>query len=194
MLIDRISSIGRYNNKSKKVGCCEIIFIVFLCPKLTTNQMSEEKSGSPRNHVDLEATPRSARSDAEEFFEVACADGIKGGCQSPGSPLMKGMDLDLSLAPRKGDENSTHLQEGSLVVNFELPDGSYGESLFKLGQTVEVLKSFVESEYGIPMEKQTLYIGDMNMLNPLSLMDFGETKGADEILIKVDGPMPTCRK
>ena len=33
-----------------------------------------------------------------------------------------------------------------------------------------------------------------SMLNPLSLMDFSETKGVDEILIKVDGPMLLARK
>ena len=68
------------------------------------------------------------------------------------------------------------------------------ESVFKLGQTVEVLKSFVESEFGIPMDDQIMSFDGKSMLNPLSLMDFSETKGVDEILIKVDGPMPLARK
>ena len=41
-----------------------------------------------------------------------------------------------------------NIQEEEVVVIFDLPDGSQGEHKFKLGQTVEVLKSFVESEYG----------------------------------------------
>jgi hypothetical protein len=49
---------------------------------------------------------------------------------------------------------------------------------FKLGQTVEVLKSFVESEYGIPMEDQSLFLEDKFMMNPLSLLDFPEAKGS----------------
>ncbi len=152
--------------------------------------MSENKGESPRVS---DTTPRSARSDAEEFYEVA-QENVNAN-QSPSSPLLKGMDLDLSLAPRKDEEqDSSRLQEGSIVVNFELPDGSYGESVFKIGQTTEVLKSFVESEYGIPMDDQSLLLDGQNMLNPLSLMDFSEIKGADEILIKVDGPMPACRK
>ena len=152
--------------------------------------MSESKGESSRI---AEITPRSARSDAEEFYEVT-QEALSTN-QSAESPLMKGMNLDLSLASRKDEgDGSFRLQEGSIVVNFELPDGSFGESIFKLGQTTEVLKSFVESEYGIPMDKQTLFLEGKNMLNPLSLMDFCETKGADEILIVVDGPMPACHK
>ena len=141
-----------------------------------------------------EITPRSARSDT--FYEVAAEDEDMVGVGAPSSPLLKGMDLDLSLAPRKQDTDihSQRVQEENIVVNFELPDGSYGESVFKLGQTVEVLKSFVESEFGIPMDDQTMSFDGESMLNPLSLMDFSETKGVDEILIKVDGPMPLARK
>ena len=133
------------------------------------------------------------RADVEDIYEVAQEELNTG--HGLGRDLLRGMNLDLSLAERKVDGGtSTCLQEGSIIVNFELPDGSYGESLFKLGQTTEVLKSFVESEYGIPMDQQSLLLDGKNMLNPLSLMDFCETKGADEILIVVDGPMPACRK
>lgn len=141
-----------------------------------------------------EVTPRSARSDA--FIEVGDVEDDKVSAKTPSSPLLKGMDLDLSLAPRKDEQeiDSVRVQEENIIVNFELPDGSYGESIFKLGQTVEVLKSFVESEFGIPMEEQVMILEGRSMLNPLSLMDFTETKGADEILIKVDGPMPLAHK
>jgi hypothetical protein len=139
-----------------------------------------------------EVTPRSARS--EDFYEVSCEAQEK--VPTLGSPHLKGMDLDLSLAPRKDEReiDSVRVQEEGIVVNFELPDGSYGESSFKLGQTVEVLKSYVESEFGIPMDEQVMTIEGKSMLNPLSLMDFTETKGVDEILISVQGPMPACRK
>lgn len=94
------------------------------------------------------------------------------------SPLMRGMDLDLSFAVAKDPYAQVNgIQENSVNVVFELPDGSQGESTFKLGQTVEVLKSFVESEYGIPMQDQRLYIEDKLMLNPLSLLDYPEAKG-----------------
>ena len=45
------------------------------------------------------------------------------------------------------------------------------------GQTVEVLKSYVESEYGIPMGLQTLFLENLLMMDPLSLLDFAEAKG-----------------
>jgi hypothetical protein len=95
------------------------------------------------------------------------------------SPLLRGMDLDLSFAASKGpyEQQGSGIQEQEVNVIFELPDGSQGESKFKLGQTVELLKSFVESEYGIPMEEQRLYIDDKLMLNPLSLLDYPEAKG-----------------
>ena len=50
---------------------------------------------------------------------------------------------------------------------------------FKLGHTVEVLKSFVESEYGIPMSEQSMYIEEKPMMNPLSLLDYPGTVDRD---------------
>jgi len=139
--------------------------------------------------------------DGEDFLEVAVENGdlhAFSGTGAPSSPLLKGLDLDLSLASRKNDSrgDNERVQEGSIVVNFDLPDGSLGEGCFKLGQTVEVLKSFVESEYGIPMERQVMYINDRAMMNPLSLLDFSEANGVEEIFIRIDGPMNdyTCKK
>ena len=139
--------------------------------------------------------------DGEDFLEVAVENDnlhASSGTGAPSSPLLKGMDLDLSLASRKNDSraDNNRVQEGNILVNFDLPDGSQGESSFKLGQTVEVLKSFVESEFGIPMELQVMYLNDSPMMNPLSLLDFSEAKGAEEIFIRVDGPMNdnTCKK
>ena len=92
-------------------------------------------------------TPRS-----DDIFEVSVESVTSPQTQSS---LMNGMDLDLSLAERKSEsKDSSHLQEGSILVNFELPDGSFGEHTFKLGQTVEVLKSHIESEYGVSMDQR----------------------------------------
>ena len=97
------------------------------------------------------------------------------------SPLLRGMNLDLSFAagskePLYGQQHrSYHIQEQEVMVVFDLPDGSQGENRFKLGQTVEVLKSFVESEYGIPMQEQELYLEDELLLNPFTLLDYPGT-------------------
>ena len=42
---------------------------------------------------------------------------------------------------------------------------------------MEVLKSYVESEYGIPMSQQFLFLENLLMMDPLSLLDFAEAKG-----------------
>jgi hypothetical protein len=100
------------------------------------------------------------------------------------SPLLRGMDLDLSFAASKEPNlDREGIQEQDITVIFELPDGSQGESVFKLGQTVEVLKSYVESEYGIPMEDQKLYFDDRLMLNPLSILDYPDAKGKCLLLL-----------
>ena len=57
-----------------------------------------------------------------------------------------------------------------------------------------MLKSFVESEYGIPMIEQEMFIDDKAMMNPLSLLDFPEAKGSSEIFIRVEGSLPSDSK
>lgn len=112
------------------------------------------------------------------------------------SPLMRGMELNLSFAADRKDsyDESARIQEQDVLVIFELPDGSQGENRFKLGQTVELLKSFVEIEYGIPMQDQKLYLEDKLMLNPLSLLDYPEAKGEEEIFVRVEGYLPANSK
>mmetsp|Transcript_19537 Transcript_19537/g.18871 ORF Transcript_19537/g.18871 Transcript_19537/m.18871 type:complete len:155 (+) Transcript_19537:108-572(+) len=108
--------------------------------------------------------------------------------------VIRGMGLDLSLADAKGKVYKEGIQESNVLVVFDLPDGSQGESSFKLGQTVELLKSFVESEYGIPMTEQTLFLENKLMMDPLSISDFPEAKGVDEIFVRVEGPIPSEAK
>mmetsp|Transcript_10918 Transcript_10918/g.17783 ORF Transcript_10918/g.17783 Transcript_10918/m.17783 type:complete len:168 (-) Transcript_10918:3620-4123(-) len=107
------------------------------------------------------------------------------------SPMaMRGMGLDLSLAMAPDKElrdrnGEIDIQEQDVLVIFELADGSQGEYEFKLGQTVEFLKSYVEEEYGIPMQEQELYYADEQrlMLNPMSLLDYysGGHGGAGDV-------------
>ena len=65
--------------------------------------------------------------------------------------INEGMDLDLSFAmaeamSKDGKEsselkNSEGVQDENILVVFDLPDGSQGESQFKLGQTGRINKS-----------------------------------------------------
>lgn len=108
------------------------------------------------------------------------------------------------------------IQEKDVLVVFDLPDGSQGEKSFKYGHTIELLKSFVEGEYGIPMSEQCLYLDDRKLDNPFSLLDYPEVKGkhlalppspssvsltligvivgCEEIFIRVEGNLPQFSK
>lgn len=77
------------------------------------------------------------------------------------------------------------IQEKDVLIVFELPDGSQGEKTFKYGHTIELLKSFVEGEYGIPMTEQCLYLDDRKLDNPFSLLDYPEVKGTCLSLVLV---------
>lgn len=99
-----------------------------------------------------------------------------------GSPVSsgKGLNIDLSLANnllshKPSDEDRIEQEANSPVrVLFDLPDGSQVEQDFQLGQTVEVLKSFLFVEYGIPMMGMELYLdcGVGPLLDPMSLSDY----------------------
>lgn len=103
-----------------------------------------------------------------------------------GSHITLDLSLAVTVAAAK-DEMTDNIQESTKLVIFDLPDGSQGEGYFKLGQTVEYLKSFVELEFGIPMNSQKLFLEDELMMDPYSLLDFPEAKGVDEIFIRVEG-------
>jgi hypothetical protein len=112
---------------------------------------------------------------------------------SHSQPLLRGMNLlDLSFAAGSKEPlydpqcRAYHIQEQEVLVLFDLPDGSQGEHRFKLGQTVEVLKSFVESEYGIPMQEQELYLDDKLLLNPFSLLDYPGNGASIQLCLLVE--------
>jgi hypothetical protein len=52
-------------------------------------------------------------------------------------------------------------------VRFEFPDGSVAEGQFMQGQTVEVLKAWLESEFGLPMREVDLELNNRTMADPV---------------------------
>jgi hypothetical protein len=52
-------------------------------------------------------------------------------------------------------------------VRFEFPDGSVAEGRFMQGQTVEVLKAWLESEFGLPMREVDLELNNRTMADPV---------------------------
>ena len=133
-----------------------------------------------RHHDDDDDDQRIMAMGEDEGDELAADSKNAGGGRRGSAHRAIGLNLDSCDAPHAGDEQKKgNVSENSLLVIFELPDGSQGESHFKLGQTVELMKSFVESEYRIPMAQQTLLYEDKPMMNPMSLLDYlREAKGA----------------
>ena len=94
--------------------------------------------------------------------------------------LPSGHTLNLGREESKDKDRvdeASGVQEDEVLVVFELPDNSQSEARFRLGQTVQVLKSFVEAEFGIPMQTCVLRFLGKVMLDPLSLLDYPETQG-----------------
>lgn len=85
--------------------------------------------------------------------------------------------LERNPGPAEAHERVERALDAQVLVVFELPDGSEGEKHFKMGHTVEVLKSHVEEEFEIPMAAQSLYLDDALMLDPLSLSDYPPLRG-----------------
>ena len=139
------------------------------------------------------------RDDTDTFLEVAPS--TVSPSLSPPAKSLPGLSLGRlgELGGRRNEEEKDTSEQGECVRNaeaevmiiFELPDGSQTEQKFKMGQSVEVLKSFVASEVGMPMDQQQLYVEDKLMFDPLSLMDFPEIVSGrdDDVYIRVEGEM-----
>lgn len=73
------------------------------------------------------------------------------GIKMPTSPLLKGMDLDLSFAEgmKRVSDNYEGIQEESVIVIFDLPDGSQGESmvLYNIYIILIILYYFIQFIY-----------------------------------------------
>ena len=116
---------------------------------------------------------------------------------SPGAEPKPSIGIDMELL-EKAERNAETTEEDDIMkrldapvlVVFELPDGSEGEQTFKLGQTVEVLKAFVEDEFEIDMRSCRLYLGDEEMPDPFSLSDFPAVSPRRACVVRVAGDVP----
>ena len=60
---------------------------------------------------------------------------------------------------------------------------------FQVGQTIELLKSYVEAEFGISMTRQTLLLEKQVLLDPMTLLDYNISSKDEEVFITVEGEM-----
>ena len=51
-------------------------------------------------------------------------------------------------------------------------------------------------EFGIPMDEQCLFLENHSkpLINPLSILDYPEAKGSNEIFVRVEGFLPAESK
>ena len=89
-------------------------------------------------------------------------------------------------------EKNRHEKE--ISINFELPDASSITQVFKIGQTVEVLKAYICEEVDMEMGEQSLFVNDKLLLDPMSLLDYPEfvdavDGNAEEVFVRVEGEM-----
>lgn len=159
--------------------------------------LGESKYNSSPRAEDDEKSPRIITLIEEEEEGAAEEEYAVNGSPARTNHNTPKMTLDFSAFPTAESKHSSNhnkdnksgngeeymepaIQEKDVLIVFELPDGSQGEKSFKYGHTIELLKSFVEGEYGIPMQEQELYLDDRKLENPFSLLDYPEVKGSTE--------------
>ena len=113
---------------------------------------------------------------------------------------MSGLNISAAVAAAEERPDAKAPSEEEAVVRkatqpvtvlFDLPDGSQIEGDFQMGQTVEVLKSFVAEEADMPMAGQSLFLEDGTgpLMDPMSIMDYRQIDPREEVYIRVDGRM-----
>ena len=107
--------------------------------------------------------------------------------------MSKVSDEDVTPFPSAFEREEADARGGDVTIHFNCSDGSKYIQQFAIGQTVQVLKAWLDSEKGIPYANQMLYLGDDSggkvMIDPLSLNDFsGISVDKDvDIFVEISG-------
>lgn len=84
------------------------------------------------------------------------------------------------------DHIERELQGEEVPVTFLLPDGKQVSRTYYMGQTVEYLKMQLEEMDNLSYEKTVLFLGDRQLLDPLSLNDLPfKPKENNEVVVKL---------
>ncbi|GBG31599.1 Hypothetical Protein FCC1311_078242 [Hondaea fermentalgiana] len=138
--------------------------------------------------------------DCESKLACSPVRGASGrGVKGDGDELQRSLQLNIAECGHHGDdgyhgafdacqpaspEDSSRADlptEQETQVVFEFPDGSVAENIFKMGQTVEVLKAHLSAEFDFEMQNIVRRV----MLDPLSLSDF-EDRSSAGLYVQVD--------
>ena len=71
--------------------------------------------------------------------------------------------------------NSYHYESDifeDIEILLKLPNGTEQKLNVKIGETVQQLKRYVDTDHSIPYEESVLFLNGKAMLDPLSLNDF----------------------
>lgn len=110
--------------------------------------------------------------------------------ETNGSKVKHGGAKGEYFAPIVDNEAEKELAGDEVRVSFQL--ASTGEILseeqkFFMGQTVELLKMFLEEKHNLPYSSTSLFLGDVFLMDPLSLMDLPFTsKDVNVVKVEVD--------
>ena len=104
--------------------------------------------------------------------------------------MSKMNDEEITPFPTAFEHEKANARDGDATIHFIGSDGNKYVQNFAIGQTVQVLKSWLDSEKGIPYASQMIYLGsDSNgkvMIDPLSLNDFSDISVDKDVNIFVD--------
>jgi hypothetical protein len=104
--------------------------------------------------------------------------------------MSKMNDEEITPFPTAFEREEANARGGDVTIHFICSDGNKYVQNFAIGQTVQVLKSWLDSEKGIPYASQMIYLGsDSNgkvMIDPLSLNDFSDISVDKDVNIFVD--------
>lgn len=159
----------------------------------------EEKAAGDRKDYGWKGGERSAKLEREEQHDhcvLDCDGAVDLGSRGPSSAAGRPISLDIAQARRR-DSRGEYLMEDKIVVQqetpvmvvFELPDGSTDEREFMMGQTVEVLKSYLQAEFDMPIHQQRLLVDGEPLIDPLSLLDYPTIRTDEELYIVVEGEL-----
>ena len=140
-------------------------------------------SAGSDDEVDTFASPTSVTSESSQKSPYAISF----------AGMSKVSDEDVTPFPSAFEREEADARGGDVTIHFKCSDGSKYIQQFAIGQTVQVLKAWLDSEKGIPYANQMLYLGDDSggkvMIDPLSLNDFsGISVDKDvDIFVEISG-------
>jgi|EP00946_MAST-07B_sp_MAST-7B-sp1_P001898 hypothetical protein len=101
--------------------------------------------------------------------------------------MSKTSDLEISPFPTLAAQEEAIAMGEKVDVVFHLPSARTIEGQFGTGQTVQMLKAWLEKEHDVPYAGQTLVSqsSGTTMMDPLSLNDIPEIKGGEVFHVDV---------